>query len=62
MLQLKNIPQKLEVIVMSKERKSEIEKLYDQLGISPKSNELNEYSFFNSKKEDEHLAWKPLPV
>ena len=30
-------------------KKSEIEKLYNQLGISPKSNKLIEYPFFNSK-------------
>ena len=43
-------------------KNSEIKKLYDQLGISPKSNELNEYLFFNSKNKDEHLAWKPLTI
>ena len=42
-------------------KKSDVEKLYDQLGITPKLNDLEEYPFFNSKK-DEHLAWKPLRV
>ena len=48
---------------MSKDeiKKSEIEKLYNQLKISPKSNDLEEYPFFNSKK-DKHLAWKPLII
>ena len=41
--------------------KSDVEKLYNQLGISPKSNDLNDYPFFNSKN-DEHLAWKPLII
>ena len=43
-------------------KKSEIEKLYGQLGISPKTNELNEYPFFDSKNKDEHLAWKSLTI
>ena len=52
----------MEVIVMSKNiKKSNVERLYDQLGISQKSNELKEYPFFNSD-EDKHLAWKPLIV
>lgn len=42
-------------------KKSEIEKLYNQLGISPKSNNLDEYPFFNTQK-DKHLAWKPLII
>lgn len=41
-------------------KEEDVKKLYDQLRISPKSNKLNEYPFFNSK--DEHLAWKPLLV
>ena len=48
---------------MSKDiKKSDVEKLYDQLGISPELNELNEDSFFNYEKNDKHLAWKPLTV
>ena len=42
-------------------KKSEVEKLYGQLGISPKSNNMDEYPFFNSKM-DKHLAWKPLII
>ena len=39
-----------------------IKELYDILGISSKSNELNENSFFNNEEKDEHLAWKSLKV
>ncbi len=42
-------------------KKSDVKELYDQLGITPKSNELEDYPFFNSNK-DEHLAWKPLII
>ncbi len=41
--------------------KEEVNKLYDQLGISPKFYNLNQYPFFDSNK-DEHLAWKPLTI
>ena len=39
-----------------------VKELYDVLGISPKSNELNDKSFFNTNEKDEHLAWKSLEV
>lgn len=39
-----------------------VKELYDMLGISPKSNELNDKSFFNNIEKDEHLAWKSLDV
>ena len=39
-----------------------VKELYDALGISPKSIELNEKSFFNTDEKDEHLAWKSLEV
>ena len=49
-------------MVMSENiKKSDVKKLYGQLGIVPKSNDMEDYPFFNSKK-DEHLAWKPLLI
>ena len=50
-------------IVMGRDiKKSDVKKLYGQLGISQEFWDLNEESFFDYNKNDRHLAWKPLTV
>lgn len=41
---------------------SDVEKLYESLGISQDSSEQNEIRYNNFQEKDTHLSWKPLAI